>query len=123
MFGVLLVLVLQAGRQSSVNMPTPIPYNSRYSQGTLTRLVNSGGVYNLTILRTVQPLNVAGYRLYTWKTADRPDLVAFTQLGDPTLWWAIFDINPEVINPLSVPPGQVVRIPIGPILGHGTLVQ
>jgi hypothetical protein len=103
-------------------MGTPIPYSSRYSQGTLTRLSNSKGVYNLTVLRSVQP-STAPYRLYTWKTSDRPDTVAALVFGDPSLWWAIFDYNPELIYPLNVPSGTVVRIPTNPIVGHGTLVQ
>lgn len=103
-------------------MSLPIPYSSRYSQGTLTRLSNSGGVYNLTVLRTV-PQSTANYKLYTWKPGDRPDTVANSQLGDPLLWWAIFDYNPEIIYPIGVPPGTVVRIPVNPVVGHGTLVQ
>ena len=100
----------------------PIPYTSRYSQGTLTRLPNSSGVYNVTVLRTVAPSS-ANYKLYTWQPTDRPDTVAASQLGSPQLWWAIFDYNPEVIYPLGVPSGTVIRIPTNPIVGHGTLLQ
>jgi hypothetical protein len=103
-------------------MTVPVPYNSRYSQGTLTRLVNTAGVFNLTILRTIQPANAA-YTLYTWKPGDRPDTVAAARLGNSQYWWAIFDYNPEIINPFNVPSGTVVRIPNTPIVGHGTLVQ
>ena len=100
----------------------PIPPNSRYSQGTLVRLPNAAGVYNLSVLRTVEPANAA-YTLYTWKPGDRPDLVATTQLGSPQLWWAIFDFNPEIIYPLSIPFGTVLRIPASPIMAQGTLLQ
>ena len=100
----------------------PLSYSSRYSQGTLTRVSNSNGVYNVTSYRPT-PQSTTDYTLYTWKVLDRPDAVAAKLLGDPSLWWAIFDYNPEVINPLNVPPGTVLRIPKQPIVSHGTLVQ
>jgi len=95
---------------------------SRYTQGTVVRMPDANGNYNLTVLRTT-PAGQADYRLYTWQRGDRPDLVAYEQFGNPALWWAIFDINPELIYPLNVPPGTVVRIPVNPILGQGTLIQ
>lgn len=95
---------------------------SRYMQGTLTRLPNSSGNYNLTVLRTVPPIS-ANFSLYIWQEGDRPDLVAFKELKNAGLWWAIFDINPEIIYPLSVPPGAVIRIPSGPVMGQGTILQ
>jgi hypothetical protein len=49
--------------------------------------------------------------------------VAAQLLGNSSLWWAIFDINPEIIYPLNIPPGTVVRIPNNPVMGQGTLVQ
>lgn len=100
----------------------PLSYTSRYSQGVLTRIANASGVYNLTSYRST-PASTTNYILYTWKPFDRPDSVAARTLGDPTLWWAIFDYNPEIIYPLNVPPGTVVRIPNNPIVGHGELVQ
>ena len=95
---------------------------SRYAQGTKTRLPNANGTYNLSVLRTV-PAQTGLYTLYVWKAGDRPDIVASRLLGNPALWWSIFDVNPEIINPLDVPPGTYVRIPNAPVNGQGTLVQ
>lgn len=95
---------------------------SRYSLGTITRMPDSTGTYNLTVLRTI-PAATTPYTLYVWKAGDRADLVAYRLLGNPSLWWAIFDINPELINPLNVPAGTLVRIPQGTIMGQGTLLQ
>lgn len=95
---------------------------SRYVQGTVVRVPDSSGTYNLTVLRTV-PVAQSAYRLYTWAAGDRPDIVAYQQFGNASLWWAIFDMNPEIIYPLGVPAGTVVRIPVNPILGQGTLIQ
>ena len=95
---------------------------SRYSTGTIARLPNTNGVYNLSVLRTV-PQQGGQYYLFVWKVGDRPDLVAAQTLGNAALWWAIFDINPEIINPLNVPPGAFVRLPLNPVQGQGTLNQ
>lgn len=97
---------------------------SRYNaQGTtVVRMPDSSGTYNLTALRTIPP-SLSSYTLYTWQAGNRPDLVAAQLLGNPALWWSIFDINPEIIYPLNIPPGTVVRIPSNPVMGQGTLVQ
>lgn len=96
---------------------------SRYGQSTatITRVPNSAGDYQLTVYRSVPPVNVQ-FTLYIWKEFDRPDNVAAALLGNPNLWWAIFDINPEIIDPLHVPTGAVVRIPTAPVMGQGTLL-
>lgn len=100
----------------------PIFPQSRYTQGTLTRLPNSGGTYNLTVLRTVAGQNVP-FSWYIWQNRDRVDVVANRFLGNPHLWWAIFDINPEIIYPLNIPAGTPVRIPSAPVAGQGTTLQ
>jgi hypothetical protein len=83
---------------------------------------NSAGTYNLSVLRTVPPV-ATGFTLYVWKAGDRPDAVAYRELGNGQYWWAIFDLNPEIIDPLNVPPGSLVRIPVGPVTGQSTLIQ
>jgi hypothetical protein len=100
-----------------------ITLQSRYNQGTLIRVPNSSGVYNLSVVRTVPSTPASGFRLYVWQPGDRPDVVASNLLGNPELWWSIFDINPELIYPLNITPGTVVRVPINPVMGQGTLVQ
>jgi hypothetical protein len=95
---------------------------SRYNLGTITRMPDSTGTYNVTVLRTVGA-SLVPYTLYIWKEGDRCDLVAYNLLGNSSLWWSIFDINPELINPLSVPAGTLVRIPQGTVMGQGTLLQ
>jgi hypothetical protein len=95
---------------------------SRYNLGTVVRMPNAGGTYNLSVLRTI-PQMTASYTLYIWKQTDRPDIVASRLLGNSSLWWAIFDINPELIYPLNIPAGTLIRIPKGPVMGQGTLMQ
>lgn len=95
---------------------------SRYTQGLITRMPDENGVYQLSVLRSV-PTATSAFSLYTWQSGDRPDLVANELLGNSSLWWAIFDANPELIYPLNIPPGTVLRIPTGPVMGQATLVQ
>jgi hypothetical protein len=85
--------------------------DSRYATGLISygndsRLNKS----NISVYR-VFPSYTTEFSTYTWTVDDRPDLIAFKFLGSPSLWWRIMDINPEVINPHSIAPGTVIRIP------------
>lgn len=95
---------------------------SRYNQGALVRVPDSSGQYNLTVFRQVPTASIP-FTLYIWTEGDRVDLVSQQFYGNPALWWAIFDVNPELIDPLNVPAGTIVRIPSNPQMGEGTLVQ
>jgi hypothetical protein len=99
-----------------------IQQQSRYVQGTVARMPDSSGTYNISVLRDV-PASSSPFTLYIWQPADRPDTVAARLLGNPQLWWAIFDINPSLIYPLNIPVGTAMKIPINPVMGQGTLVQ
>jgi hypothetical protein len=96
---------------------------SRYYQGQITRLPDTSGTYQLSVLRTVPSKAAQNFKLYVWQQTDRPDLVAARLLGNPQLWWEIFDINPEIIYPLNIPAGSVLRIPTTPVQAQGTLYQ
>jgi hypothetical protein len=98
---------------------------SRYNDENSTSVVrvpDASGVYQQTVLRTV-PLVQTSYSLYVWQTGIRPDIAASEALNDPLLWWAIFDVNPEILDPLNVPAGTLVRIPRAPLQGQGTQIQ
>ena len=86
-------------------------------------MADANGVYQQSVIRSVPAVSDYSFRLYVWVSGDRPDLVAYETLGNSSLWWAILDINPELINPQSIPAGTVVRIPVQPVLGQGTLIQ
>jgi nucleoid-associated protein YgaU len=62
------------------------------------------------VLRSFPSYKVT-YFSYTWVETDRLDRVALRFLGAPTLWWQIMDVNPEIIDPLNIVPGTVLRIP------------
>jgi hypothetical protein len=87
--------------------------DSRYSDATISKVYDSrNGSYQLTAFR-VWPSATRQFFYHEWKETDRIDELALRNLGKSSLWWAIMDINPELIDPLSIPPGTLVRIPRG----------
>jgi hypothetical protein len=104
-----------------------IPPQSRYNAGaggSIGRSYSaSTGNVEVSVLRTLPSKINTSYRLYIWRQGDRPDLVASMLLQNPRLWWSILDANPEVIDPTNIPAGSVIRVPITPVMGQGTLVQ
>lgn len=55
---------------------------------------------------------VVGYALYTSKDGDTFDIIAARFLGDPSRYWEIADINPQVEWPDRITTGTVLRIPV-----------
>lgn len=43
---------------------------------------------------------------------DRLDQIAARLYGDPTRWWEIAEVNPEIAYPGKLPVGAVIRIPV-----------
>jgi len=85
--------------------------DSRYADGSLFKAYDSRtDTYELTVFRSFPSYSVA-YFSYTWVETDRLDRVALKFLGATNLWWQIMDINPEIIDPLNIAPGTVLRIP------------
>jgi len=85
--------------------------DSRYADGPLFKAYDSRtNTYELTVLRSFPSYRVT-YFSYTWVETDRLDRLALRFLGASTLWWQIMDTNPEVIDPLTIVPGTVLRIP------------
>jgi hypothetical protein len=95
---------------------------SRYYGQTQVRLAATDGTYQRAVLRTIDATTTEFF-IYVWSAGDRPDSVANSQIGDPTMWWQIMDINPEILNPLNIPTGTPVRIPTSTSLGQATIVQ
>jgi hypothetical protein len=85
--------------------------DSRYVDGPLFKAYDSRtNTYELTVLRVFPSYNVE-YFSYTWVETDRLDRIALRFLGASTLWWQIMDINPEILDPSTIAPGTVLRIP------------
>lgn len=85
--------------------------DSRYNDATITRIYDSRtATYQLTAYRS-WPLVSVPFFYYEWQETDRLENLALRYLGKPSLWWQIMDVNPEIINPVSIEPGTQIRIP------------
>lgn len=54
------------------------------------------------------PVRVSRYVVVAGDTIEN---MAFRLFGDPSQWWRIADVNPQIAFPLDLVPGMEVRIP------------
>lgn len=52
------------------------------------------------------------YTLYTVRQNDTLESIAFRHLGDSRRYWEIADMNPQVLFPLAIDTGTVIRLPV-----------
>jgi nucleoid-associated protein YgaU len=76
--------------------------NSRY---TTTSAVDG----NIISVRKFKPIE--NYSLYTVRSNDTMDSIAVAVYGDPSLYWRIADMNPQIQYPDSLQVGDILRIP------------
>lgn len=85
--------------------------DSRYADSLLYRALDSRtGKYNVTVRRSY-PVYETAFRYHEWTETDRLDTVARRYLGSSSLWWQIMDLNPEILDPFSIPYGTQLRVP------------
>ena len=85
--------------------------DSRYVNGTISKAYDSrNGSYQLGVSRN-WPSYSSGFFFYDWVETDRLDDLALSFLGSSDLWWQIMDLNPEILDPMSIAPGVQIRIP------------
>jgi nucleoid-associated protein YgaU len=90
-----------------------ITANSRYANNTLVMIKGSDGRNRTTITSTNAKGTQFSYTTHVVTGFDRLDTLAYTYLGDPSLWWQIANINPDVTIDWSVLPiGAILRIPV-----------
>lgn len=86
-------------------------FDSRYATGEIRKALDSrNGKYRLTVFREWPNIS-ATFIFYEWVDGDRIDVVAEKFFGRPEFWWRILDANPEVVDPVTIKPGTVLRIP------------
>jgi nucleoid-associated protein YgaU len=76
--------------------------NSRYT----TTTANDG-----TIIAVRKSKNLEKYSLYTVRSNDTMESIAVLTYGDPSLYWRIADMNPQIQYPDSLQIGDTIRIP------------
>lgn len=85
--------------------------DSRYATGNIAKAYDQRvGTYQVGVSRT-WPVIQSNYYVYTWKDNDRLDTLAYKMSGNADFWWKILDANPEIIDPMNIPPGTEVRLP------------
>jgi hypothetical protein len=85
--------------------------NSRYAANPVVTLVFDGDtqVYR-TALRSPPALPPATFGTHYWTETDRLDALSVLYYGDPTMWWVIADLNPEILDFTGLAPGTVIRV-------------
>ena len=87
---------------------------SRYADGTFGVVADRHAEQpTLHVFRNFNVPDNVKYYVYTIKSGDRVDVLASTIYGKPELWHKIMDVNPNILDPFSIAPGTVIRIPIG----------
>ena len=89
-------------------MITPL---SRYATAKLTT-EEVDGKSVIYIVPPQQLVTVFKYTFYVVTFADRIDTIAATFLDNPTLWYKIAQVNPQIMNWTNLQPGTVIRIPL-----------
>lgn len=85
--------------------------DSRYADSIIFKAWDSRkSQYNLSCFRQF-PTYTKKYFIYEWVENDRLDNLANRFLSNPSLWYKIMDINPNIIDPTNLVPGTQIRIP------------
>lgn len=94
-----------------------IHYNSRYD--VAGEVVVAPTRYREGVTKTVFrsfPESLTGiFGQYSWRDGDRIDKVANFFLGNPSRWWEIMDLNPEIHSPSEIEPGMAIRVPLSKV--------
>ena len=88
--------------------------SSRYYDGYLYQAkdINSDN-YNIVVDRKFPDTQKITYVEYTWVDGDSLGRLAYEYIGQSKYWWKIMEANPEISDPMSIEPGQVIRLPRG----------
>lgn len=89
-----------------------IPHRSRYDAQSVYVAAGRTGDPQATVLRAVIPgFSDGDFDIHIWKEGDRLDSVASHAVRDPSRWWSVLDLNPEILDPTNIPVGWPVRVP------------
>lgn len=87
-----------------------IVLGSRYQDEAIYPALLPNGEIKQAIYRTSIPDYTVG-SYHVWRSSDRIDMVAEKYLGSGDLWWMIADLNPEILDPMAIPPGTLLKVP------------
>lgn len=88
-------------------------FDSRYIDSEIRRAQDSrNGKIRFAVYREWPNVNTQFF-YYEWVEGDRIDAVAERFYGSAVFWWRVLDANPDILNPITIAPGTVLRIPNG----------
>ena len=89
-----------------------IPAGSRYAANTVVPAKNLDGRDILAVTFT-QPVNTSiRYQYHQVAGHDTIDGLAYKIFGDATKWWAIANLNPEILDFSMLTVGYLLRVPV-----------
>ena len=78
----------------------------------LSRYERSASVLEDGIVTAIRkPVSNVYVQKYTVKSGETLESISSKLYGDPTQFWRIADINPQIKFPLDLESGMVIRIP------------
>jgi LysM repeat protein len=87
---------------------------SRYYDGPLSQTQHKyTGQYEISVYRKFPTSKEINYLTYIWKDGDSLSNLAEKYCGGAKYWWEIMDINPEIVDAISIGAGTVIRVPYG----------
>ena len=89
-----------------------ISANSRYATSILVPATNLDGD-DILAITFAEPTNATiRYQYHVVRGSDTIDNLAYKIFGDGTLWWAIANLNPEILDFSELPVGFTIRVPV-----------
>lgn len=89
-----------------------IAADSRYAFGDFITVQVTDTKFNIAVFAGSIVIDNVPISYYVAKVGDRFDKLAQRFFSDPTKWWVIADLNPEVRWPGDIPANTVIRIPV-----------
>jgi nucleoid-associated protein YgaU len=87
-----------------------IAANSRYASSDLVTFDVNGSTRKV-IMPTEPVASTFAYVSHIYAGTETIDNLAATYFGDPTQWWRIANVNPEIMDWTNIVPGTTLRIP------------
>ena len=86
--------------------------DSRYANGELVVVTLPNGQSSRMLWQAPLTVEDVPFQYYMIVEGERLDTLASRIYGDPTVWWTIADMNPELLWPGALIPGTLMRVPL-----------
>lgn len=87
---------------------------SRYYDGPLAQTKDKyTSQYVISVFRAFPASKAVNYITHIWKEGDSLTRLSKDYGLGTRYWWEIMEINPEIMDPFSIPIGTSLRVPYG----------